>query len=257
MSELDLEEFANAADRIYKKALEEGRLADNPSRRELRSMVKKQPGAVKTVYRNFVAESEPTSRAAKFTKNSKDQPFGEEEMKLLEQCEDYLGKENLIAIDRIVGNKNSDTTVRLIVPQRFAHIAYGGGNLFRKKRQETEEPDYQMIFFADEAFEENKSKPLPEKDITIRLAILDDGRVIKIVRNSNYIGEYKKGVFAAEDWVAKIKRGGLFLHGGCREDHLQSVHGDYRTVRTVLMALSANGKTTLTSKILARKQGET
>ncbi len=256
MSELDLEGFANVADRIYKKALEEGRLAENPSRRELRAMVKKQPGVVKTVHRNFVAESDPTSRAAKFTKNSKDHLFGEEETKLLEQCEDYLSKENLIAIDRVVGNKNSDTTVRLIVPQSFAHIAYGGGNLFHVRRQKIEEPDYQMIFFFDEAFEENKSKPLPEKDITIRLAILEDGRVIKIVRNSNYIGEYKKGVFVAEDWGAKVKKGGLFLHSGCREDYLQSVYGDYRTVRTLVMALSANGKTTLTSKILARKQGE-
>jgi len=85
------------------------------------------------------------------------------------------------------------------------------------------------LFFADEAFEANKSKPLPQKDITIRLAMLDDGRVInKIVRNSNYIGEFKKGVFAAEDWIAKTRRGGIFLHAGCREDYLQSTHGDYR-----------------------------
>jgi phosphoenolpyruvate carboxykinase (ATP) len=85
--------------------------------------------------------------------------------------------------------------------------------------------------------------------------MLEDGRVIKIVRNSNYIGEYKKGVFAAEDWAAK-KRGGIFLHAGCREDYLQSVHGDYRTSRTLLVALTANGKTSTTSKILARKGRE-
>ncbi|MEE9593812.1 MAG: phosphoenolpyruvate carboxykinase (ATP), partial [Candidatus Hydrothermarchaeales archaeon] len=40
------------------------------------------------------------------------------------------------------------------------------------------------------------------------------------------------------------------------EDYLQSVHGDYRAVRSLLLALSANGKTTLTCKILARKSNE-
>jgi phosphoenolpyruvate carboxykinase (ATP) len=88
------------------------------------------------------------------------------------------------------------------------------------------------------------------------LAMLEDGEVVKIVRNSNYIGEFKKGVFAAEDWTAKTRRGGIFLHAGCREDYLQSAHGDYRTVRTLLLALSANGKTTTTCRILARKGKE-
>jgi len=162
----------------------------------------------------------------------------------------------LISIDRIVGNENSGTTVRLIVPERFAHVAYGGKNLFIPVKGEVKEPTYQILFFVDEAFETNKTKPLSQKDITIRLAMLNDGRVVKIVRNSNYIGEYKKGVFAAEDWVAKTKRGGIFLHVGCREDYLQSVHGDYRLMRTLLVALSANGKTTTTCKILARKGKE-
>jgi len=82
-------------------------------------------------------------------------------------------------------------------------------------------PDYTIVMFTDESFEPNKAKPLPQKDITIRLAMLPDGRVVKIVRNSNYIGEYKKGVFASEDWAAKTKKGGIFLHAGCREDYLQ------------------------------------
>ena len=203
-----------------------------------------------------MAESEPTSRSEMFTKNSVDHPFGEEELKLLVQCEQALAKERLISVDRIVGNENSRTTVRLIVPERFAHVAYGGGNLFIPVKGEVKEPTYHILFFADEAFEANKSKPLPQKDITIRLAMLDDGRYVKIIRNGNYIGEYKKGVFAAEDWVAKTRRGGIFLHAGCREDYLQSVHGDYETVRTLLVALSANGKTTTATKILAKKGNE-
>ena len=149
--------------------------------------------------------------------------------------------------------QNSDTVVRLIVPEKFAHVAYGGRNLFIPVKRPVKKPNYQIVFFGDEAWETNKSKPLPQKDITIRLAMLEDGRVVKIVRNSNYIGEYKKGVFASEDWVAKTKRGGIFLHAGCREDYLQLSHGGYQPVRTLLIALSANGKTTTTCRVLARK----
>ena len=252
----ELEQFITTADRIWRKAQEEKRLTHNPSDRELRKLVEKEPEVRKTLYRNFVAKSEPTSRSAMFTKNSVDHTFGEDELRLLAQCEKALGKENLISVDRIVGNEASNTTVRLIVPERFAHVAYGGGNLFIRGKGESKGPTYYILFFADEAFETNQSKPLPDKDITIRLAMLDDGRFVKIIRNGNYIGEYKKGVFAAEDWAAKTRKRGIFLHAGCREDYLQSARGDYRLARTLLVALSANGKTTTTCRILARKGNE-
>ncbi len=256
MAKFDLKEFMRTADRIRERAIAENRLSDNPPDEVLRTIVEKEPGVRKTVYGNFVAESEPTSRSAMFTKNSVDHPFGEEERRLLAQCERALARERLISVDRIVGNADSGTTVRLIVPEYFAHVALGGRNLFLPVKGEVKEPTYQIVFFADEAFETDKTKPLSEKDITIRLAMLDDGRFVKIVRNGNYIGEYKKGVFAAEDWVTKTRKGGIFLHTGCREDYLQSVHGDYQLKRTLLVALSANGKTTTTCKILARKGNE-
>jgi len=105
MSKLDLKEFAKTADRVRRKAIEENRLIDNPSDEELRLLMENEPGVRKTIYGNFVAKSEPTSRAAMFTKNSVDYPFGEEELQLLAQCEKALAKEKLISIDRIVGNK--------------------------------------------------------------------------------------------------------------------------------------------------------
>ena len=251
--QFDLEEFVRTADRIREKAIQENRLLDNPSDEELRALLEKEPGVRKTQYDNFVAESEPTSRAQGLTRNSIDHSFGKEELEILVNCEKSLARERLISVDRVVGNENSDIVVRLIVPEKFAHVAYGGRNLFIPPKRPVGKPTYQIIFFGDDAWETNKSKPLPEKDVTIRLAILDDGRVVKIVRNSNYIGEYKKGVFAAEDWAAKTRRGGIFLHAGCREDYLQLAHGGYRSVRTLLAALSANGKTTTTCRILARK----
>ena len=256
MPEFDLEQFVQTAQRIRRKAMEEGRLIHNPADEELEGIAEKEPEVRRTTYRNLVATSEPTSRAAMFTRNSVDHPFGKHERELLIQCENALAQKRLISVDRIVGNESSKTVVRLTVPEEFAHVAYGGKNLFLPAKGEVGEPDYEIIMFKDEAFERNKSKPLPEKDITIRLAMLDKGRVIKIVRNSNYIGEYKKGVFAAEDWVAKTGRGGIFLHTGCREDYLQMSHGGYQTVRSLLAALSANGKTTTTGRVLARKGKE-
>jgi phosphoenolpyruvate carboxykinase (ATP) len=252
-AKMNLEEFVRTAERVREKALKEGRLLDNPSDDVLRGLVEKEEGVVKTLYNNFVAESEPTSRSQMFTKNSVDDVFGEDEVKLLAQCEKALAKEKIISLDRVVGSLDSNTTVRLLCPVKFAHVAYGGKNLFAPVKRPVKKPDYTMVFFGDAAWETNRSRPLPQKDITIRLAFLDGERAVKIVRNSNYIGEYKKGVFACEDWVAKTKRGGIFLHAGCREDVLQSAHGGYRPVRTLLIALSANGKTTTTCKILARK----
>ncbi|MCJ7604643.1 MAG: phosphoenolpyruvate carboxykinase (ATP), partial [Dehalococcoidales bacterium] len=227
-AKMDLEEFVKTAESIREKAAAEGRLLDNPPEPELRKLVAQEEGVVKTIYDNFVAESEPTSRSQMFTKNSVDDEFGDDEMQLLAQCEKSLASEKLISIDRIVGNPRSTTVVRLICPEKFAHVAYGGRSLFYPVGRPVEKPDYTIIFFGDEAWESNKTRPLSEKDVTIRLALLDDGRAVKIVRNSNYIGEYKKGVFACEDWVAKTRRGGLFLHAGCREDFLQTAHGDYK-----------------------------
>ena len=119
----------------------------------LRRLIEKESGTRKTKYGNFVAESDPTSRAAMFTENGVDHPFGDEELELLDRCESALGKERLICIDRTVGNKDSTTTVRLIVPERFAHVATGGKNLFIPAKGEVKEPTYQIVFFADEAFD--------------------------------------------------------------------------------------------------------
>ncbi|TFG30761.1 MAG: phosphoenolpyruvate carboxykinase (ATP) [Promethearchaeota archaeon] len=252
----DLNLFAETSKNIYERAKNEKRLIDNPSYEELRKLTENEPGIIKTKFGNLVSESEPTSRSAMFTKNSVDSQFGKEELDLLKNCERSLNDENIVSIDRIVGNLESNITVRLIVPLKFVHLAYGGGSLFAPVEGSLEIPTYEVIMFFDDSFESNKEKLLPDKDITIRLAMLENGRMIKICRNSNYIGEYKKGVFAAQDWRAKFDNIGIFLHAGCREDYLQSSHGDYIYVRSLLIALSANGKTTTTCKVLGRKDRE-
>lgn len=255
MPKFDLYQFARTAERTRAAAKADGRLLDNPADEVLRPLALKQPNVRETIYGSLVSESEPMSRAAMHTKNSVDSPYGKVERELLARCRSALSKGRVISVDRVVGPADSNTFVRLTVPEELAHVAFGGKNLFAPVKGPIERPNYEIIMFCDEAFEENRSKPLPQKDITIRLAMLPDGRVIKIVRNSNYIGEYKKGVFASEDWAAKA-RGGIFLHTGCREDTLQSAHGEYHTTRSLLAALSANGKTSTTGRALARKGRE-
>ena len=44
MSKFDLEQFYQTADRIREKAIAENRLADNPSDKEFRALLEKEPG---------------------------------------------------------------------------------------------------------------------------------------------------------------------------------------------------------------------
>ena len=173
---------------------------------------------------------------------------------MLEQAKQVLAGQELVSIDVAVGDGAEGITARLIVPRRFAHVAYGGLKLF--KPATTDNPTYQTIMFFDEAFEGNKGKPLPEKDITVRLAHAPDGRLVKFVRNSNYFGEWKKGVFAGEDYRAKLHGDAIFLHAACRKDTLENRHGAYVTTYSLIVAFSANGKTSTSCRILARKGHE-
>lgn len=252
----EVDQFLETAQEIYTQALAEGRLIDHPDAGDLRKMVEEEEGITVSAFGSFCVDSEPTSRSAPFTKNNVDDSFGDEEEDLLNQCQQRLAQEELVSLNLMVGDGSLGTTARVIVPRRFAHLAYAGENQFGRTNGPVEDPTYTIIYFADDAFDLNREKPLPSKDITIRLAFLPDGRVVKIIRNSNYFGELKKGIFAAEDWEAKIKRGGIFLHAGCRSDYLQQAHGGYQWVRSLLVALSANGKTTTSSRVLAWKDHE-
>ena len=115
----------------------------------------------------------------------------------------------------------------------MAHIAYGGSKLF--KPTVTDNPTYQVVLFFDEQYEQNKAKDLPKKDITIRLAHAPDGHMVKFARNTNYFGEWKKGVFAGEDYRAKLKGNAIFLHCRLPQGHAgdlaRSLHDQLLAVR--------------------------
>jgi len=247
-------EFQQAAREIFDSAQADGRLIRNPDNDRLRALTIEEPGARVTKYDNIVANSEPTSRAAMFTRNNIDTTFGDEERELLRQAKQRSAREELVSIDVSIGDAAEGVTARLIIPRRFVHVAYAGMKLF--KPVVTDDPTYQVIMFFDDELEANKDKPLPEKSISIRNAHSPEGKLVKIARNSNYFGEWKKGVFTGEDYRVKLGGNALFLHAGCRKDTLETAHGPYMTSFSLFVALSANGKTSTTCKVLARKGHE-
>ena len=247
-------EFRQAAKEIFDAAKREDRLLRNPDGERLRAMALEEPGVIQSKYGSLVVESEPKSRAAMMTKNNIDDQFGDAERRMLEDAKQKLAHEELIAIEVEVGDGSEGITARLIVPRKFSHLAYGGAKLF--KPAVTDNPTYQVLMFFDEQYEHNKTKPLPKKDITIRLAHSSDGHMVKFARNTNYFGEWKKGVFAGEDYRVKLGGNAIFLHAGCRKDTLETAHGPYMSSYSLFVALSANGKTSTTCKVLARKGRE-
>jgi phosphoenolpyruvate carboxykinase (ATP) len=247
-------EFHQTAKAIFQSAQKEKRLIYNPDDEQLRALALEEPEIIRTKYDNLAMQSEPMSRAAAKTKNNIDTKFGDEERQLLKQAQERLAREQLVSIDVTVGDGSEGITARLVLPKQFAHVAYAGLKLFKPAK--TDDPTYQVFMFFDDEYEANKSKVLPQKSITIRTAHAPDGKMVKFVRNSNYFGEWKKGVFAGEDW--RVKQGGnaIFLHAGCRKDTLETSHGPYLTSYSLFVALSANGKTSTTCKVLARKGHE-
>jgi phosphoenolpyruvate carboxykinase (ATP) len=246
--------FHQTAKMIFETAQRTGRLHRDLPSDQLKAMALEEPEVKKTKYGSIFADSEPMSRAARFTKNNVDSHFSQAERELLEKAQRALADQEIVSIDVDVGDGSEGITARLMVPRRFAHVAYAGQKLFRPTV--TDAPTYEVVMFSDEQFERNRSKPLPEKDVTIRLAHAVDGRMAKFVRNSNYFGEWKKGVFAGENYRAKLHGDAIFLHAGCRKDTLENRHGEYATSYSLFVALSANGKTSTTCKVLARKGHE-
>ena len=194
-------EFSHVAKEIFETAQREGRLTRNPDNERLRELTLEETGIVRTKYDSLVVESEPKSRAAMMTQNDVDTPFGEAERELLQQAKQSLAGEELVSIESSVADGREGITARLIVPRKFSHLAYGAAKLF--KPAVTDNPTYQVVMFFDDQYEPNKSKPLPKKDITIRLAHSPDGHMVKIARNTNYFGEWKKGVFAGEERIVE------------------------------------------------------
>lgn len=261
----DIRIFVEAPRIIYTQAKADGRLVEGKNLEELRSIALSQNGVVETQFGSLAADSDPTSRAAPKTKDNIDYDFGEEEINIAKQAIEVLSKGRVLSLDAIVG-ESEDITVRFLMPERYAQIAYGLKLLFGEPREKiVENPTYHIIFFTDSAYEPNKKiKDVREKDVTIRLWMGDKrGEQVKICRNSTYLGEAKKGVFQFEDWrVKNIDKKGIFLHAGARRDCVWVYSSDTKRpelteIVTTIAGLTATGKTTLLCRKLARLPRET
>ncbi len=256
--------FKEAAQKIYFDAKNEGRLIEGKTLNELKELALRQEGVIQTQIGSVAADSEPTSRSAPHTKNSIDHEFGEEEERLAQKAIEYLSKEKIVCLDTIVGDGRDGITARFIMPEAYAQLAYGLKLLFDyPAARVVENPTYTIIFFTDEAFSANKSKPLIEKDISIRLWMGEKrGDQVKICRNSVYLGEGKKGVFQFESWRVKaIDKVGLFLHAGARRDRLwiydlETERPELQEVVTCVSGLTATGKTTTLCRQFAKMPRE-
>lgn len=197
--------FKSAAKRIYEEARRDKRLIEGRSLEELKRTALRQDGVIQTQLGSVAADSEPMNRSAPHTRNSVDHPFGEAEEALARQAIDVLGKESVISLDTIVGDGLDGVTVRFLLPETYAQVAYGLKLLLdRPESRVVDDPTYTIIYFTDEHFEANKAKKLLDKDVTVRLFMGDKrGDQVKICRNTIYLGEGKKGVFQFEDWRIK------------------------------------------------------
>ena len=108
--------FLKTAREIREDAKKQNRLIENPSPEKLRELFLKEPEARTTKYGSLSIDTEPTSRAAKFTKNNIDEKFGPDEEALLKQAKERLAKEQLVSFDVIVGDGSEGITARLIAP---------------------------------------------------------------------------------------------------------------------------------------------
>ena len=253
--------FKKAAVEIYGAAKREKRLIEGKTLDELKEIALQQEGVIQTNLGSVAADSEPMSRSAPHTRNSVDHPFGEEEERLARQAVEYLKEDRIISIDTIIGDGRDGVTARFIMPEQFAQIAYGVKLLFEDTpaARVVDEPTYTIVFFTDEAFEQNKFKKLLEKDVMVRLWMGEKrGEQVKICRNTTYLGEAKKGVFQFESWRVKaIDRQGIFLHLGARRDHLwiydlETERPELQERITGVSGLTATGKTTTLCRKLAK-----
>jgi phosphoenolpyruvate carboxykinase (ATP) len=252
--------FKTAAKRIYEEARRDKRLIEGRSLEQIKRIALRQDGVVQTQLGSVAADSEPTNRSAPHTRNSVDHAFGEAEETLALQAVDVLGRERVISVDSIVGDGLDGVTVRFLLPEAYAQVAYGLKLLFdRPEARIVNDPTYTIIYFTDEHFDANKAKKLLDKEVTVRLFMGERrGDQVKICRNTIYLGEGKKGVFQFEDWRVKaIDKTGVFLHAGARRDYLwiydeNAERPELQEVVTAVSGLTATGKTTTLCRKFAK-----
>ncbi|UCH37651.1 MAG: hypothetical protein JSV76_00245, partial [Candidatus Bathyarchaeota archaeon] len=119
-----MEEFIKSPQKIYQEAKMESRLTEGLTLDELKALALKQDGVLQTQMRSLAVDSDPMSRCAPRTTNSVDDEFGQTELDLALQAVNILRSHSIVSVDAVV-SEAADVTVRFLVPEKYAHIAYG------------------------------------------------------------------------------------------------------------------------------------
>lgn len=199
----------------------------NPPREKLRELAKKDEQT--TEYGSPCYITRVRSRSAKFTKNSIDQGFNEEDLAELVKLRVYL-KENgeMLQIDRKIGRAEA-FHCRLYVSKEFARIALGWSDMLEPWAGEGQ-PDMVTVM-------------VPEWPVV--KILIDAEKAVTFAMGSDYTGESKKSFLRMWMYLAK-KKGWLGMHAGSKLLHLKQKGGQIRKVGQLYFGLSATGKSTLT-----------
>ncbi|WP_336344109.1 phosphoenolpyruvate carboxykinase (ATP) [Halalkalicoccus ordinarius] len=197
----------------------------DPSLERLREFSR--PLETTTEYASPAYVSEFRSRSADRTKNTVDDPFTEEDWRLIQGAIDRMSETELVCVDRMVGREHA-YCCRLFVPKKYGRIALAWAKLLDPV-SEGREPDFYTVQLPD--WEETAIRVLPESGVTV-------------VVGSDYTGEAKKSFLRLFMYYAK-RCGGLGLHAGTKRVRIEA-DGELEDVTQLFLGLSGTGKSTLT-----------
>ena len=180
-----------------------------------------------TEYGSPAYVSEFRSRSADRTKTTVDDPFTDEDWRLVQRAIDRMDEEELVCIDRMVGREHA-YCCRLFVPKEYGRIALAWAKLL-DPAPEGREPDFYTVQLPD--WEETAIRVLPDSGVTV-------------VVGSDYTGEAKKSFLRLFMYYAK-RGGGLGLHAGTKRVSVET-DGELEDVTQLFLGLSGTGKSTLT-----------
>jgi phosphoenolpyruvate carboxykinase (ATP) len=213
----------------------------DPSLERLREFSR--PLETTTEYGSPAYVSEFRSRSADRTRNAVDEPFTDEDWRLVRGALDLMAETELVCVDRVVGrHPEHSSCCRLFVPQEYGRIALAWAKLL-DPAPAGREPDLYTVQLPD--WEETAVRVLPDPGVTV-------------VLGSDYTGEAKKSFLRLFMHRAK-RRGGLGLHAGTKRltvaedastDGLGGSDGideeRLDDVTQLFLGLSGTGKSTLT-----------
>jgi phosphoenolpyruvate carboxykinase (ATP) len=150
---------------------------------------------------------------------------------LCKQVRAYLRGQELIQVDRQIGQGFRRYLCRLLITKPFARIALMWRNtLCDLETPISQNPDFVSIYVPE----------WPERKI-----VADMKNRVSWILGTDYLGEAKKSFLRQAMYQCK-QDGGLGLHAGSKELIVKNRQGALQSVGMILFGLSGTGKTSLT-----------